>query len=73
MTEQTTISVSGSITASIRALVSAYPGTNANRMGRALVRIGLRVALRQPESLIEELRQLDTAWGEPVGVDHASR
>jgi hypothetical protein len=71
MTRQTTITVSGGVAESVRTLVDNFPGSNANRMGRALVRIGLRVALRHPESLVEELRRLDSPWGERAEVDHA--
>lgn len=71
MTRQTTITVSGGVASTVRNLVDEFPGTNANRMGRALVRIGLRVALRHPEALVQELRRLDSPWGEKAEVDRA--
>lgn len=60
MTKQATLSVGGGLAASIRTLVLEYPGATVNRMGRALVRLGLGLALRQPEVLVAELRQLDS-------------
>ena len=62
MTGQATISVSGGLTDSIRTLVSEFPGATINRMGRALIRMGLRQALGNAEALVEELRQLDAPW-----------
>jgi hypothetical protein len=71
MSRQTTITVSGGVGESVRALVDEFPGSNANRMGRALVRIGLKEALRHPETLVEELRRLDSPWGGDVEVERA--
>jgi hypothetical protein len=38
MTRQTTITVSGAVAENVRALVDQFPGANANRLERALVR-----------------------------------
>jgi hypothetical protein len=73
MAQQTTITVSGGVGENVRALVDGFPGTNANRVGRALVRIGLRLAMRHPEKLVEELRRLDSPWREEVEANRASR
>ncbi len=73
MTRQMTITVSGGVGENVRALVEGFPGTNANRVGRALVRMGLRVALRRPQALVDELRRLDTPWGQRVEVESAAR
>lgn len=59
---QTTITVSGALGARIRQLVETYPGSNVNRVGRALVRLGLRRALRERDVLTNELRAIDTPW-----------
>lgn len=62
MAQQTSITVSGPLGESIRALVDEFPGVNVNRIGRAIVRLGLRQAWREREALIAELRQLDAPW-----------
>jgi hypothetical protein len=62
MKDQTTITVSGALGARIRQLVETYPGTNVNRVGRALVRLGLRCALGERDALTKELRAIDTPW-----------
>ena len=62
MTRQTTITVSGGVAESVRALVNEFPGANANRVGRALVRLGLKEALRRRRALVEELRAIDGPW-----------
>lgn len=66
MAKQATLSVGGGLAASIRTLVSEYPGVTLNRVGRALVRLGLRQALRERDMLVEELRQLDAPWPSPT-------
>jgi hypothetical protein len=60
---QTSITVSGTEADRIRALVDDFPGTNANRIGRALVRLGLRQAVRDRAALVAELRALGAPWG----------
>lgn len=62
MTRQTTITVSGGVAESVRALVDEFPGVNANRVGRALVRLGLREARKHRGALVEELRSIDGPW-----------
>lgn len=59
MAEQITITVSGKVGANVRALLDEFPGANINRVGRALVRLGLKQASRERAALVAELRQLD--------------
>lgn len=70
--QQTSITVGGTEADRIRALVDDFPGTNANRIGRALVRLGLRQAVRDRAVLVAELRALGTAWA-PSGVTHGAQ
>lgn len=63
--KQTSITVSGNVAESIRALVVDYPGSNANRIGRALLRLGLQQAGREPTALVTELRALDEPFVVP--------
>jgi hypothetical protein len=62
MTRQTTITVSGGVGESVRQLVAEFPGANANRVGRALVRLGLKEARKHRSLLVEELRVIDSPW-----------
>jgi hypothetical protein len=62
MKEQTSITVSGALGDCIRALVGEFPGTTINRMGRAVVRLGLRRAILERAALVAELRQIDMPW-----------
>jgi hypothetical protein len=62
MKDQTSITVTGTEADRIRALVDDFPGTNANRIGRALVRLGLRQAVRDRAALVAELRALGAPW-----------
>jgi hypothetical protein len=70
--QQTSITVGGTEADRIRALVDDFPGTNANRIGRALVRLGLRQAVRDRAVLVAELRALGTAWA-PSDVTHGAQ
>lgn len=63
--QQTSITVSGSVADWIRALVNEFPGSNANRIGRALVRLGLRQAIGERAVLVMELRALDAPCAGP--------
>lgn len=62
MNDQTTITVAGSLSTAIAALVSRYPGANANRIGRALVCLGLQQVDRDCRPLEAELRRLNDSW-----------
>lgn len=62
MTRQTTITVTGGVGESVRQLVAQFPGANANRVGRALVRLGLKEARKRAGALVEELRAIDGPW-----------
>jgi hypothetical protein len=62
MKDQTTITVTGELSVRIRTLVEEFPGVNVNRVGRALVRMGLRHALRERDAFINELRCIDAPW-----------
>jgi hypothetical protein len=62
MSNQITICMTGPIMATIRQLVAAYPGATANKIGRALVRLGLRHVLQDPAVLAQELCLLQTQW-----------
>jgi hypothetical protein len=66
--QQTSITVTGTEADRIRALVDDFPGTNANRIGRALVRLGLRQAVRDRAALVAELRALGAPWAAPCAT-----
>lgn len=62
MKQQTSITVSGPVGDRIRELVAEFPGVNINRIGRAIVRLGLREALRRRNAFVKELREVDAPW-----------
>jgi hypothetical protein len=73
MSEQITICMTGPIMTTLRKLVAAYPGAAPNKIGRALVRVGLRHVLQNPEILAEELRLLQTRGAADTTGDSAQQ
>jgi hypothetical protein len=71
MKRQTSITVSGPLGDTIRALVDTFPGVNINRVGRAIIRLGLRAASEHPTALVAELRQIDSPWSPNSGACRA--
>lgn len=59
MHDQTTITVAGALSTAIRVLVARYPGANANRIGRALVSLGLQQVNADCRQLDNGLRKLN--------------
>jgi hypothetical protein len=71
MAGQVSITVSGVVGGNVRALLDEFPGANINRVGRALVRLGLRQASRDRAALVAELREVDAPW--VAATEHGDR